>query len=54
MTSTYEGLIRPDEAQAYFKNKLDNYDAVIRNRTENLMRLEAQRNELNAQGKALA
>jgi 26S proteasome regulatory subunit T6 len=34
----------------YYLQKIDEYQHIIREKTENLRRLEAQRNELNSKG----
>jgi 26S proteasome regulatory subunit T6 len=36
--------------ESYYQQKLDDIDLQIRERTENLQRLRAQRNELNSRG----
>ena len=36
--------------ESYYQQKLDEIDLSIRERTENLQRLRAQRNELNSKG----
>lgn len=36
---------------SYFKGKIDEAEIVVQDKTQNLRRLEAQRNLLNAQGK---
>lgn len=37
-------------ASAYYASKIDELEATLRERTQNLRRLEAQRNELNSKG----
>lgn len=34
----------------YYKNKIEHYEALLAEKTQNLRRLEAQRNSLNAKG----
>ena len=34
----------------YYQRKIDEHEIVLHNKTKNLRRLEAQRNELNARG----
>ena len=34
----------------FFKAKIEEYEIAVRNKTQNLRRLEAQRNELNTKG----
>jgi 26S proteasome regulatory subunit T6 len=34
----------------YYKAKIEEYEIAVRNKTQNLRRLEAQRNELNTKG----
>lgn len=41
---TQEGL------KAYYKAKIEEAELAVRNKTQNLRRLEAQRNELNSKG----
>lgn len=36
---------------AYYQSKLDELELIIRDKTQNLRRLEAQRNALNTKGK---
>ena len=36
--------------KAYFKAKIEEAEIAVRNKTQNLRRLEAQRNELNTKG----
>ena len=36
--------------RTYYENKIDELEVTLRERTENLKRLEAQRNELNGKG----
>jgi len=36
--------------RAYYKAKIEEAELAVRNKTQNLRRLEAQRNELNAKG----
>jgi len=43
--ATGEGL------RAYYKSKIEDLEVQIRDRTQNLQRMEAQRNELNMKGK---
>jgi hypothetical protein len=38
--------------RTYYQSKIDELDLVIRERTQNLQRLKAQRNELNAKVRA--
>jgi len=40
--------------ESYYQQKLDEIDLSIRERTENLQRLRAQRNELNSKGEEVA
>jgi len=39
--------------RAYYKAKIEEAELAVRNKTQNLRRLEAQRNELNAKGAPL-
>merc|ERR1719263_831196 len=39
--------------QSYYASKIDELDVVVREKTQNLRRLEAQRNELNSRVRAL-
>ncbi len=39
-----------DGLRGYYKSKLQELDLLIKDKTHNLRRLEAQRNELNQQG----
>lgn len=43
--ATGEGL------RAYYKSKIEDLEVQIRDRNQNLQRMEAQRNELNMKGK---
>ena len=36
--------------KTYYKAKIEEYEIAVRNKTQNLRRLEAQRNELNTKG----
>jgi 26S proteasome regulatory subunit T6 len=37
----------------YYKNKIERYEAQLAEKTQNLRRLEAQRNLLNSKGNAV-
>ncbi len=37
--------------RGYFQSKLEELEVLVRDRTQNLERLKAQRNELNSKGK---
>ena len=39
-----------DGLKIFFRAKIEEYEIAVRNRTQNLRRLEAQRNELNTKG----
>lgn len=39
-----------DGLRGYYKAKIEELEISVRNKTQNLRRLEAQRNELNTQG----
>lgn len=39
-----------DGLRGYYKSKIEELEIAVRNKTQNLRRLEAQRNELNTQG----
>jgi 26S proteasome regulatory subunit T6 len=39
-----------EELRAYFKSKIEEFELRVKDKTHNLRRLEAQRNELNTQG----
>lgn len=39
-----------DGLRAYYKAKIEEYEIAVRDKTQNLRRLEAQRNELNSKG----
>jgi hypothetical protein len=40
----------PEGVRAYYLSKVDEIEGLIRTKMQNLRRLEAQRNELNAKG----
>ena len=39
-----------DGLRAYYKAKIEEFEIAVRDKTQNLRRLEAQRNELNTKG----
>ena len=39
-----------DGLRSYYKAKIEEHEIAVRDRTQNLRRLEAQRNELNTKG----
>ena len=44
------GTATGDGLQGYYKGKIEELELLIKDRSHNLRRLEAQRNELNTQG----
>lgn len=42
--------VTQDGLRGYYKAKIEELEVAVRNKTQNLRRLEAQRNELNTQG----
>lgn len=44
------GAPAKDGLRSYYKAKIEEYEIAVRNKTQNLRRLEAQRNELNTKG----
>lgn len=47
------GRAAGDGLKAYYKTKIEELELLVKDKTHNLRRLEAQRNELNTQGKSL-
>lgn len=42
-----------DGLKAYYKSKIEELELMVKDKTHNLRRLEAQRNELNTQGERM-
>ncbi len=50
-TNTTNTTVNSIFGAAYYQSKLDELEIIIRDKTQNLRRLEAQRNALNTKGK---
>jgi len=51
MTAGTKAPVQGDGLRNYYKSKIEDYELRVKDKSLNLKRLEAQRNELNTQGK---
>ncbi len=54
LTPARLALPQQEGLKAYYKAKIEEAEIAVRNKTQNLRRLEAQRNELNTKGARVA
>jgi 26S proteasome regulatory subunit T6 len=50
MGAVEHGTAAKDGLRGYYRAKIEEYELAVRDKTSNLRRLEAQRNELNQKG----